>query len=160
MRAQVRDIHGSELIVMALEPGEIQVGDVINIERPKSKRTLDANAYLWVCIGTIAKEVSITAWDCYLMMLKRYGQYTSTAIRADAYEQFKKRWRECEIVDEFTSDGEKFYRILCYFGSSKYTKNEFAKLLNGIISEIQEMGLPVPPTRQDEADFKNYMRLI
>lgn len=158
MRAVIRETHGNRIILEALEHGSFIEGDVVTLDKPTSKRTVDANAYLWLCLGVIAKEIQITPWDTYLMMLKRYGEYTVTLIKRDAYENFRSRWRECQIVEDVELNGEKFYRVLCFFGSSKYNKKEFSRLLDGVLSEIREMGLPVPPTKQDMADINNYLR--
>ena len=38
--------------------------------------------------------------------------------------------------------------MVCYFGSSTYNSKEFSDLLNGVVSEMEEMGLQPPPTRE------------
>lgn len=157
MRAEVKAFFDNTIILTALEEPDVKVGDKVEISKPKEKRTLDANAYLWVCIGEIAKHIKLSPWETYLHVLRRYGQYSTIEIKAEAYDRFKTAWRECQIVAEDYRDGIKFYRVLCFFGSSKYTKEEFAQLLDGVISEIEEMGIPVPPTRQDIEDFRKYI---
>ena len=36
--------------------------------------------------------------------------------------------------------------MLCYFGSSTYNSKEFSVLLDGVVSEMQELGLQPPPS--------------
>jgi hypothetical protein len=38
--------------------------------------------------------------------------------------------------------------MLCYFGSSTYNSKEFSILLDGVISEMKEMGLDTPTDRE------------
>jgi hypothetical protein len=40
--------------------------------------------------------------------------------------------------------------MLCYFGSSTYDSKEFSILLNGVISEMEEMGLATPKSEEVE----------
>jgi hypothetical protein len=49
-----------------------------------------------------------------------------------------------------TVNGQKAVQMLCYFGSSTYDTKEFSTLLDGVISEMQEMGLEVPVTADME----------
>ena len=53
----------------------------IEIKKYRQKRSLNANALLWKCIGDIAMDRRADKWDIYLMMLKRYGQYTYICIK-------------------------------------------------------------------------------
>ena len=56
----------------------------------------------------------------------------------------KKQRRECEVIGEVDINGQKAVQMLCYFGSSTYDTKEFSRLLDGVISEMQEMGLETP----------------
>ena len=59
------------------------------------------------------------------------------------------QWRETEIVGEITVNGKPAVQMLVYFGSSTYNSQEFGKLLDGTISELQEMGLQNPYSTAD-----------
>ena len=121
---------------------------VFDIDVHREKRSLSANGLLWACLGEIAKAMNPPAdkWDVYLMMLKRYGKYTYLCVKPSAVEGFKKTWRECEDLGEIEINGQKAVQILAYFGSSTYDSKEFSKLLDGVISEMNDMGLTPPPT--------------
>ena len=110
----------------------------------RKKRSLDANALLWKCLGDIAQSLRIDKWQVYLMMLKRYGKFTHIVVKENAVEAVKKQWRECEVVGEITVNGQKAVQMLCYFGSSTLDTKEFSVLLDGVISEMKEMGLETP----------------
>lgn len=118
----------------------------IRAVRFREKRSLDANALLWVCLGKIADamETPTDKWEIYLQMLKRYGKYTHICVKPNVVDAVKAQWRECEVIGEVNINGQKAVQMLCYFGSSTYDTKEFSRLLDGVISEMQEMGLETP----------------
>lgn len=116
----------------------------------RKKRSVDANALLWHCIGEIASAMSPPAhkWDIYLLMLRRYGQFTYICVKENAVEKTKAQWRECEIVGDIEINGQKAVQLLCYFGSHTYNTKEFSVLLDGVISEMVQMGIPAPTSKE------------
>lgn len=120
----------------------------ITLDKPKKRRSRDANAMLWACLGEIAADQGADKWDIYLLMLRRYGKYTYILVPEKAVEDVKKQWRECEVIGEVNVNGRKSIQMLCYFGSSMLDSKEFSRLLNGVVSEMSEMGLPTPPSRE------------
>lgn len=112
----------------------------------KKKRSLDANALLWLCLGRIAESMKPPAdkWDVYLLMLKRYGKYTYICVKENVVEAVKAQWRECEVIGDIEINGQKAVQMLCYFGSSTLDSKEFSVLLDGVISEMEQMGLQTP----------------
>ena len=124
----------------------------------RKKRSLDANALLWKCLGAIARALRIDKWQVYLMMLKRYGKFTHIVVKESAVEAVKKQWRECEIVGEITVNGQKAVQMLCYFGSSTLDSKEFSVLLDGVISEMKEMGLETPVPSELKRAIEEYAK--
>ena len=117
---------------------------VFEIKEYKEKRSLNANALLWKCLGEIASALRSDKWEVYLQMLKRYGTYTYICVKPKVVEAVKKQWRECEEIGTINIDGQEAVQMLCYFGSSTMNTKEFSRLLDGVISEMREMGLDVP----------------
>lgn len=132
------------------EVENIQECEKLSIKAVKfrKKRSLDANALLWVCLGKIASELRTDKWDIYLQMLKRYGKYTYICVKPAVVDAVKAQWRECEEIGEVDINGQKAIQMLCYFGSSTYTTNEFSVLLDGVISEMKEIGLEAPTSEE------------
>ena len=116
----------------------------ISFGKHRNKRSLDANACLWACIGQIAEKLRTDTWSVYLYMLERYGKYTHVSIRPEAVEDLRKQWREIKVVGDSVVDGEVMAHVLCYFGSSTYDSKEFARLLDGVISDMEDLGLETP----------------
>ena len=113
----------------------------------KEKRSVNANALLWKMLGEIATALRTDKWSVYLTMLKRYGTYTYICVKPKAVEAVKKQWRECEVIGDITINGDPAVQMLCYYGSSTMNTKEFSVLLDGVISEMKEMGLETPADR-------------
>jgi len=114
----------------------------------REKRSLDANGLLWLCLGRIAEALRSDKWDVYLQMLKRYGKFTYICVKPAVVDAVKAQWRECEVIGEVDINGQKAVQMLCYFGSSTYNTKEFSVLLDGVISEMKEMGLEAPASEE------------
>ena len=121
----------------------------IEAKKWRKKRSLDANALLWLCLGRIADALNADKWDVYLRMLKRYGKYTYICVKPGVVEAVKQQWRECEVIGEVNINGQDAVQMLCYFGSSTYDTKEFSTLLDGVISEMKEMGGVEVPTSEE-----------
>ena len=132
------------------EIDEIKDADKLDIKVSKwrKKRSLEANGMLWACLGQIAAALGTDKWEVYLLMLKRYGKFTYIVVRESAVEAVKRQWRESEVIGEVAVNGQKAVQMLCYFGSSTMNTQEFSVLLDGVISEMQEIGLQ-PPLPKD-----------
>ena len=122
----------------------MDIGLDISFSRHRNRRSIDANAFLWACLGEIARAINSDTWSVYLYMLERYGKFTHILVKPEAVEQVRQVWRETKIVGE--KDG--MIQMLCFFGSSTYNTKEFSQLLNGVVSEMKEMHLETPPDEE------------
>lgn len=132
----------------AAEIDKIKDEEKLSIEAKKyrKKRSLEANALLWACLGEIAAVLRTDKWDVYLLMLKRYGKYTYICVKPNVVDAVKLQWRESEVLGNVNINGQEAVQMLCYFGSSTYNTQEMSVLLDGVISEMKEMGLQPPLT--------------
>ena len=108
----------------------------LKIDKHRNKRSLGANNYTWHLINEIANALRLSKEEIYFQMLKAYGQrdYISMLSNVNASDYFK--YYEIESkTDKYT-----WYRI--FKGSSKYDTKEMSILLNGVVSECKEMGIP------------------
>ena len=115
----------------------------VNITREKKRRSLDANAYLWVLLGKMAAVLQTDKDAVYIEMLSRYGVYTHVVVKPQVAERVKQEWRTVRELGEVTVNGKVGIQLQCYFGSSTYTSSEFSTLLDGVISEAKEIGIDV-----------------
>ena len=131
----------------------------LEIAKIKKNRSLNANALLWACLQEIANALRADKWDIYLKMLKRYGQFDYAIIKPKAVETFKKQWRECEEIGPIhVNEKEVGIQMLCYYGSSTYDSREFSILLDGVISEMKEMGLETPEDEVMKEALRNWQK--
>ncbi len=133
----------------------------IILKRFRKKRSLDANGLLWHCLGEIAKSMNppVDKWDVYLDMLKSYGKFTYICVKPNMVEAMKKQWRECEVVGDIDINGKEAVQMLCYFGSSTYDTKEFSVLLDGVISEMAEMGLETPASQDIQRALEQWEKM-
>jgi len=124
------------------------------------KRSLNANAYLWVLLQKMAEVLHTDKWSLYLQMLKQYGQFTYVIVKPSAVDAVKKQWRECEEIGEIDVNGTKAVQMLCYYGSSTYDAKEFSILLDGVISEAKDLGIETLPSEELERMMEQYGKQI
>lgn len=120
----------------------------IDIKQHRERRSKDANALLWKCISEISTAISADKWDVYLRLLRRYGRYTYVCIKPEALDSMMRQWRELEVIGEIEINGQKAVQCLCYFGSSTYNTQEFSELLDGVVTEMENVGLKAPPSEE------------
>lgn len=114
---------------------------VVEIKEYKEKRSLDANALFWKICGEIAAQVGSDKDSIYLGLLERYGVYTHVVVKPEAVEAFKREYRLCHDLGEVKVNGKTGHQLQCYFGSSKYDRKQMARLIDGALSELKEMGI-------------------
>ena len=116
---------------------------IFEIKEHREKRSLTANAYAWVLIGKIADAMRASKDEIYLKMLKRYGQseMVSVVSSIDVRGYFK----YFEPVGTATLQGKEFTHYRVFKGSSEYDSKEMAVLIDGIISEAEELNIQTLP---------------
>ena len=135
-----------ELDSLPSDLADLQGSDALDItaQRHRRRRSRNANALLWSCIGKMASSLHTDKWEVYLKMLKRYGEYTYVCVKPKAVEMLKKQWRECEEIGVVDINGTPAVQLLCYYGSSTFNTKQFSDFLDGVFSEMEEMGLETP----------------
>lgn len=112
----------------------------IEIKLHRNKRSNNANSYCWALCTQIASVLNNDKDSIYVLMLKRYGVSDLIPIRNDVpVEDYFKYYNIETKTDKYT-----WYKV--YKGSSRYDTKEMSVLLQGIVSECKEMGIP---TKED-----------
>lgn len=123
------------------------ISEIINCEKPlevyidkiKEKRSLDSNAYCWVLIGQIADILRASKEEVYFNMLKNYGQSTVVSVLSEinvaGFFKYYEEFGRGEVK------GKDFTHYKVYKGSSEFDTREMAVLIDGVISEAQELGI-------------------
>lgn len=119
---------------------------IADLHEKRAKRSLDANAYLWVLCQKIAESVgTITKNEVYRRAVREAGQFEIIPIREDALEAFFRKWKGrgsgwiAEKQDDSKLPG--YARVIAYYGSSVYDSKEMSKLLDHVIDEAKQLGI-------------------
>ena len=124
----------------------------VEIKIHREKRSLNANSYCWKLCTEIASAINSDKDSVYLLMLKRYGISDLVPISNQVpIDDYIKYYDVESKTDKYT-----WYKI--YKGSSKYDTKEMSVLLNGIVSECKEMGIPTKEDLEIERMVKEWER--
>lgn len=106
----------------------------------KQKRSLTANAYFWVLVNEIANVTKQSKDEIHLQMLKEYGQNEVFSIRSDIdVSRYLKYYEE---IGKGKVNGKEFTHYRVFKGSSEMDSREMAMLINGVIQEAENLGIP------------------
>ena len=117
---------------------------LVSIKRKPRKRTLSQNAYLWKLLGEIGAKLSIPREQVYRSYVKDYGPCDVVKVAEGAAPRFKREWEAkgkgwiCETLGK--EDG--YAEILAIYGSSSYDTKEMSAVLEAVIRDCEEMGIP------------------
>lgn len=122
----------------------------IEIKKYREKRSLNANSYCWKLCTEIASVLNSDKDSIYVLMLKRYG--ISNLIPISNEVPVKDYFKYYDV--ESTNDKYTWYKV--YKGSSQYDTKEMSVLLNGIVYECKEMGIPTKEDLEIERLIKEW----
>ena len=118
---------------------------IFEVQEHKEKRSLNANSYAWVLITKIADALRMNKEECYLLMLKRYGQSEVVSVLSDI--NVNGYFKYYEPIAEVKLQGKYFTHYKVFKGSSEYDTKEMSILIDGIISEAIELEIEtIPPS--------------
>ena len=118
----------------------------VQVKEYRKKRSLDANNYFWLLCDKVAQATENTKEDIYKQKVKDYGVFEIIPLKVEAVDSFKTKWEKnglgwfCEDMDGCKIEGYK--RVMVYFGSSSYNTKEMSRLINSIIEDCHELGIP------------------
>lgn len=110
------------------------------IKEKKSKRSLTANAYYWSLLNQLASVMRLSSEEVHFMMLKRYGMCEVVSVRSDI--KVDGYFKYFDVIGKSDLDGKEFTHYKIFKGSSEMDSKEFSVLLDGLISECEEVGIP------------------
>ena len=112
---------------------------LFEVKEHKEKRSLNANAYLWVLVTKIADLMRTSKDEVYIEMLKRYGQGEMVSVRSDIdvtglFKYFEERGTS-------SLNGKEFRHYMVFRGSSEYDTREMSVLIDGVVSECKDLDI-------------------
>lgn len=125
----------------------------IRVIKKHDKRSLDANAYMWVMLGELQEVLQVPKEDIYRDLIKKIGSYEVLPIRIDAVEKFQSVWQNKGlgwITETIPSKLEGYINVIAYYGSSCYDKKEMARLIDAVIQECHQLKIPTKEDKEIE----------
>lgn len=116
----------------------------VEIKKYRNKRSLDANAYMWVLISKLEEKVNIPKDIIYKDAIRNIGVYEVIPVKNEAVDRFIEAWTKnglgwvCETTK---SKLEGYTNILAYYGSSTYNTAEMSRLIDLIVQECKQLDI-------------------
>ena len=117
----------------------------------RQKRSLDANAYMWVLLDKISAEVGVPKEELYQRQIRMIGGVSDTlCIQNKAVDKFRKEWEskgigwQTETIPVKTAGCT---GVIVYYGSSAFDTKQMSRLIDSIVQDCQAMGIE---TKSDE----------
>lgn len=123
----------------------------------RQRRSLSANAYLWVLCQRIAEKLGngLSKEKVYQRQVKEVGCFEAVEIRKEAWPSLQRHWQrqglgyQVELAGKDQKKGT--VTALCYFGSSVYDSREMSLLLEAVIQECRNLGIETRPEEEIQA---------
>lgn len=114
------------------------------IRKKRKRRSLDANAYLWVLCDKIAQKLLSTKEEVYRKLIHDVGVFDYIAVVNKAVEKFVSNWQSKGIgwiaeVEESKLEGCK--KVCVYYGSSTYDTKEMSRVIDEAVHYAKSMGI-------------------
>lgn len=125
----------------------------VEVKQYRKKRSLDANAYFWVLCDKVAEAVgNTTKEDIYRAKIRAVGVYEDIEYNKDECKAKVKMWSEIGVgwfCDRFCNldIGDKV-KVRRYYGSSVYDSKQMWRLINSVIEDCNELGIPTMTTSE------------
>lgn len=126
------------------------------IKQYRKKRSLNANALLWVLLSEMAAVLHTSKDELYIQMLDRYGVFTFVVVKPSVVDRVKQEWRTVRELGEITVNGKTGIQLQCFFGSSTYDSKEMSVLIDGVVSECNELGIETMQKEELESIKKEW----
>ena len=124
------------------------------IKEYRERRSLDANAYLWVLIGKIGNKLRKSKEEVYLQMLKDYGQSEIVSILSSINPSGFFKYYEKVGTGVINNKEVTHYKI--FKGSSEYNTLEMSILIDGVVQEAEQLDIETLETKRIQEMIKNW----
>ena len=129
----------------------------VEFKKASNPRSKSANDFCWAMCTDIGSAIRppIPKEEVYRRAIRDVGEYEPLPIKAEAVETFQRRWAEkgvgwfADVIDDSKLPGYKL--VFAYYGSSTYDTESMSRLLDYLKDEMQQMGLEIQISREDEA---------
>lgn len=115
------------------------------IKKHREKRSLDANAYLWVLLDKLAQATRIPKTEIYRKAIKEIGGVSDTVcVQQKAVDRLVSGW-ECNGIGWFCERSESrlngCVNVTLYYGSSVYDVHQMSRLIDYVVQDCKALGI-------------------
>lgn len=117
----------------------------IKVGKFRKKRSLDANAYMWVLCQKLAEKLNITKEEVYRQHIKDIGVCRMVEIDEKAADTLIYSWSlhgvgwVSEKLDHSKHEG--FVLIALYYGSSTYNTKHMSRLIDAVVQDCKDQDI-------------------
>jgi hypothetical protein len=138
----------------------------VDVKQYREKRSLTANAFCWALCSDIAKALRppIPKEEVYRKAIRDVGEYEPFPVKEAAVERFQSRWAGkgvgwfADVIDDSKIPGYKL--VFAYYGSSVYDTEEMSTLIDYLVDDAEQMGIPIPLGKEEMERLKADWRAI
>lgn len=124
----------------------------LNVKRHTERRSLDANAYMWVLLDRLAESTGIRKEDIYRNYIKDIGGNSETVcVPSKAVEKLRNGWGHNGIgwvSDTLPSKIPGCTNVILYYGSSTYDTRQMSRLIDLVVEDCKENGIETLPPQK------------
>lgn len=118
---------------------------VADIKERHCKRSKQANSLFWSLCGKLAAVTLVPKNEIYRSYIKEIGDnYRIVPVANDEQRELIASLWEAQGIGWVTEDFDADY-LICYYGSSTYTSDQMARLINLVIQDCQAQDIPTEP---------------
>lgn len=150
---QKGQVHSLNQIIESVKSTDKEV--TVEIKTKYKKRSLDANAYLWVLIGKLGAILYKPDSEIYREYIRDNGVFEIVPIRKDAITRWRQIWESkglgwvCEDMGS-CKNTPGYNNLKCYYGSSTYNTKEMSRLIDAVVKDCKEQGIETLPPDEIE----------
>lgn len=132
----------------------------VDVKQHRQKRSLTANAFCWALCHDIGKALRppLPKEEVYRKAIRDVGEYEPFPVKESAVERFQTRWAGkgvgwfADVIDDSKIPGYKL--VFAYYGSSVYDSQEMGTLIDYLVDDAEQMGIPIPLSKEEQERLK------
>ena len=112
--------------------------EVFDIDKHKERRRLTQNAYYYQLLNKLAQVLKLSKEELHFKMLKQYSVRYQILLPKDVIPRGITYYEEKSTISK---NGKLYKTYMVYTPSHELTKEEFAHLIDGLVSECKEQDI-------------------
>lgn len=132
----------------------------VEIKKYSKRRSLDASAYAWVIIDKIAEKTGIKKNEVYRHAIKDIGGVsTIICVKDIAVDSLCNGWSEHGtgwMTEKTKSKIPGCTNVTLWYGSSVYDSAQMHALIDSLIQEAEQLGIPTITEKEKEKLLGNW----